>query len=141
MVELYFAYGSNLDPDQMKRRCPDSTLLVPTRLDGHELRFVGFSKTWQGGVATVHPADGKTVPGLIYRMTPSDFDRLDVHEGGYRRQIIRVPYDLTGDFVDAQTYIHLDPNARHAPSPVYASIIAHAYGRLGVDLAQIKAAL
>ena len=28
-MSLYFAYGSNLDVEQMKRRCPESKVLVP----------------------------------------------------------------------------------------------------------------
>ena len=140
MVALYFAYGSNLDPHQMTRRCPDSTLLTPSHLSEHELRFVGFSRTWQGGVATVHPARGKSVPGIIYRLTPQDFVLLDEHESGYQREIIQVP-DGTGNLTAVQTYLHLAPHERREPSPAYAAVIAHAYGRLGVDLSLLKEAL
>ena len=140
VVPLYFAYGSNLDTHQMRRRCPDSVPIHPSRLDNHELRFVGFSNSWQGGVATVHPAPGKTVPGVIYRLSPTDFERLDEHEGGYERTLIRVPTD-NGALTEVQTYLHLEPDALRSPSPAYAAVIAHAYGRLGVDLELLKAAL
>ena len=140
MVPFYFAYGSNLDLNQMSHRCPDSELVSPSRLDGHELRFVGYSNTWRGGVATIHPAPGKTVPGLIYRMTPTDFDRLDEHESGYERRIIHVP-DEAGMLTPAQTYLHLQPEERCVPSSTYAAVIAHAYGRMGVDLDLLKEAL
>lgn len=124
----------------MRRRCPESELLTPSRLSDHELLFVGFSRMWQGGVATVHPSLGKTVHGLIYRMTPTDFQRLDKHEGGYQRRIVHIP-DGDGELMPAQTYLHLTPDERRGPSAAYAAIIAHAYGRMGVDLGLLKDAL
>jgi gamma-glutamylcyclotransferase len=41
-MSLYFAYGSNLDVEQMKRRCPESKVLVPGCLRGYRLDF-----TWR----------------------------------------------------------------------------------------------
>ena len=140
MVPFYFAYGSNLDPHQMARRCPESELLSHSHLDDHELRFVGYSRVWRGGVATVHPAPGKNVPGLIYRLSPRDFERLDKHESGYERRILHVP-DEAGTLTPVQTYLHLEPDQRRGPSSAYAAVIAHAYGRMGVELELLKEAL
>ena len=36
---LYFAYGSNLDLEQMAQRCPDAEIVGPVRLENYELRF------------------------------------------------------------------------------------------------------
>lgn len=36
---LYFAYGSNLNLDQMARRCPDAEPVGRVRLDGYRLAF------------------------------------------------------------------------------------------------------
>ena len=140
VVPFYFAYGSNLDLHQMRRRCPDSTPLNASRLDAHELRFVGFSNSWRGGVATVHPARGKIVHGIIYRLSPTDFERLDRHESGYKREIVKVAGEH-GALTDVQTYLHLQPDALRSPSAAYAAVIAHAYGRLGVDLELLRAAM
>ena len=38
---LYFAYGSNLDLEQMAQRCPDAEIVGPVRLENYELRFRG----------------------------------------------------------------------------------------------------
>jgi len=113
---------------------------MPSQLAEHELRFVGYSQTWGGGVATVHPHPQKTVPGLIYRLSPGDFERLDVHESGYKREIIQVP-DQDGRPISVQTYLHLQPEQHCAPSPPYAAIIAHAYGQMGIDFAELNEAL
>jgi hypothetical protein len=37
----YFAYGSNLDPAQMARRCPGATLVGPAQLANHRARLCG----------------------------------------------------------------------------------------------------
>ena len=49
---LYFAYGSNLDLEQMAQRCPDAEIVGPVRLENYELRFRG------SGFATVAPKKG-----------------------------------------------------------------------------------
>jgi len=53
LTHLYFAYGSNLDGAQMRRRCPSARLVGAAILDGYRLGFAGQSAAWGGGVATV----------------------------------------------------------------------------------------
>lgn len=53
MTHLYFAYGSNLDGAQMRRRCPSARLVGAAILDGYRLGFAGQSAALGGGVATV----------------------------------------------------------------------------------------
>ena len=36
---LYFAYGSNINLDQMRYRCPDATVYGQAVLDNYDLRF------------------------------------------------------------------------------------------------------
>ena len=38
-MTLYFAYGSNLDLDQMLDRCPDAVLVGPAELDRKSTRL------------------------------------------------------------------------------------------------------
>ena len=38
---LYFAYGSNINLDQMAVRCPAATVVGPVVLDNYELLFRG----------------------------------------------------------------------------------------------------
>ncbi len=51
---FYFTYGSNLDTEQMKRRCPGSLVRDVGRLKGYRLGFTCFSRGWGGGVAVLH---------------------------------------------------------------------------------------
>ena len=57
---LYFAYGSNINLDQMQYRCPDATVYGQAVLDNYDLRFRG------SGVATVEPKEGACVYGLLW---------------------------------------------------------------------------
>ena len=50
--KLYFAYGSNINLDQMAYRCPDAQVVGPVKLEGWELLFRG------SGVATISPKKG-----------------------------------------------------------------------------------
>ena len=72
---LYFAYGSNMDRDQMDKRCPDSVPAGVVRLDGY--RFLINTL----GVATVLPHEDGVVHGLLWRVSASDEKTLDGYEG------------------------------------------------------------
>jgi hypothetical protein len=83
--ELYFAYGSNLDAEQMRARCPTARGLERAELPAHRLDFTHYSTRWQGGAADVLSAPGSAVFGVVYAMGPGDFARLDPFESGYER--------------------------------------------------------
>ena len=55
---LYFAYGSNINLEQMEHRCPDALLVGPVTLQNYELQFRG------SGFATVAPKKDCVVHGL-----------------------------------------------------------------------------
>lgn len=78
---LYFAYGSNLDPEQMSARCPGHRTIGLARLPDHRLTFPLYSETWQGGVAGLSLAHGETVWGVLYELTDEDLAALDRYEG------------------------------------------------------------
>ena len=78
---LYFAFGSNLDPSQMARRCPGHTVVGMAALRDHRLVFPLTSHDWGGGVAGVQPLRGPTVFGVAYELTDDDLAALDGYEG------------------------------------------------------------
>jgi len=113
---LYFAYGSNLDAEQMKARCPTARPRGVARLANHRLDFTHYSKRWSGGAADVLPAPGRTVWGLVYEMGSEDFARLDPFESGYQR--VELALDGAGTRVDATSYTVVD-KGEFAPHPIY----------------------
>jgi gamma-glutamylcyclotransferase (GGCT)/AIG2-like uncharacterized protein YtfP len=78
---FYFAYGSNLDPVQMGERCPGARTTGLAALHDHRLAFPRRSETWDGGVASIQPAHGAIVWGMLYDLTDADLAVLDEFEG------------------------------------------------------------
>ena len=122
---LYAAYGSNMDPAQMGRRCPSSPFLGTGWIRGWRLTFGAEEYGWEGALATLVPdgAPEQLHPGVfvaLYDLTDADEEALDAWEGAdsglYRRVHLRV-HTLAGDRV-AYVYV-LDafegglPSARH----------------------------
>ena len=93
-MPLYFSYGSNLDPDQMRRRCSSSQTVGAAVIRGYLLTFPRRSQRWGGGVAGVEPDEGSVVHVAVYRLSDIDLKRLDgfegVNEGRYRREEVEV---------------------------------------------------
>ena len=75
---LYFAYGSNINLDQMSHRCPDAKPLGPVTLDNYELLFRG--SPGGSGFATIAPCEGSQVQGLLWEITPRCERALDFYE-------------------------------------------------------------
>lgn len=138
---LYFAYGSNLSEDQMRERCPDSRVVGTASLKNHSLRFAGYSRRWDGGVATViHGKD--EVPGLLWTLSDEDLERLDgfeCHPKVYERRKVAV-VKPDGRNVKAWVYFKRNDSLR-LPSEKYAKVIARGYAKFGFDLETLKSAI
>jgi gamma-glutamylcyclotransferase len=85
---LYFAYGSNLQLAQMRKRCPESRYLGVAYLRGYKFQIN------QRGYANVVPSQDDVVAGLCYLLSAEDERRLDVNEGvafgAYQKEILDV---------------------------------------------------
>ena len=85
----YFAYGSNLNLRQMRRRCPDSQRIDKVILRGYRLVFPRRDIHWRGGVAGIAPDVGLHVEGALYRTSDNDLAALDRYEGVCEGEYIR----------------------------------------------------
>ena len=65
----YFAYGSNMNLEQMKYRCPAAEVVENVRLENYRLAFRGRAPG--NGVATVLPEKGSYVEGVWIFMKDS----------------------------------------------------------------------
>ena len=72
---LYFAYGSNLNHFQMKRRCKDSIYLKKINLKNFKLTFRSKYRA-----ADIESKKNLIVPGGLYEISKSDEKKLDVYE-------------------------------------------------------------
>jgi hypothetical protein len=78
---LYFAFGSNLDPEQMRQRCPAHRQIGVAVLRDHKLVFPIFSESWDGGVASLQLSHGNDVWGVLHELGEEDLRALDACEG------------------------------------------------------------
>src|SRR5262249_24179748 len=115
--ELYFAYGSNLDAEQMRARCPAARGLERAALVDHRLDFTHYSTRWLGGAADVGPAPGGTVWGVGDEMGRGDFAKLDHFESGDER--IELAVDAPGLGLLRVTSYTVRDKGSFAPHPAY----------------------
>ena len=135
--KLYFAYGSNINLDQMAYRCPDAKVVGPVTLEGWELLFRG------SGVATIGPKEGSTVHGLLWRLTPDCERSLDHYEGFphlYGKKSVSVK-DKSGQTASVMAYIMTERYRAPAvpPAPYYQGI-RKGYRQNGLPVAALKKA-
>ena len=140
---LYFAYGSNINLEQMAVRCPAAQVVGPAVLDGYELLFRGNRSGY--GVATVEPLSGSQVSGLLWKLTPECERSLDIYEGYPRlyekeditvrtadgRDLTVMAYIMTGE-------LWRDPAI---PSRSYYNGILEGYRQNGLPVPALEAAL
>ena len=134
---LYFAYGSNINLEQMAYRCPAATIVGPAVLENYELLF-------RRGYATIKPRKGGKVHGLLWTLTPICEQTLDMYEGyprTYDKQMVTVR-DGSGQDLSVLVYI-MDERFRDPtmPHPGYYDIIVEGYRQNGLPEAALKKAL
>jgi len=130
----YFAYGSNLNRKQMLERCPDSRPEFIATLPNYKLVFVGWSRQWRGGVASIRPFRGEKVLGGIYEISEQCLRRLDRYEGypdNYNRFKATV-FNEDGEPVQVITYIKAGQSEDTPPAPAYLSVIQQGYRDWGI---------
>jgi gamma-glutamylcyclotransferase (GGCT)/AIG2-like uncharacterized protein YtfP len=122
---LYAAYGSNLDPHQMARRCPHSPLRGTGWLSGWRITFGG--EGWDGALPTLVEDPRSQIFVALYDVTEADEASLDSWEGAdqglYRKVRVRVA-TLDGEHL-AWVYV-LDDFEGGMPSAMTVGILADA---------------
>ncbi len=78
---LYFAYGSNMNWQQMQERCRSARFVGLAKLSDYGLAFTRKSVNRGCGVADVVPEPGKSVWGVVYEIGDLDLGKLDRSEG------------------------------------------------------------
>jgi hypothetical protein len=89
-MKVYAAYGSNINLEQMARRCPAAVPIGKGWLMDYHLLFRGLGRS---GVATVEPRRGRRVPILLWVITEECEAALDRYEGYpslYRKEVVKV---------------------------------------------------
>ncbi len=141
--DLYFAYGSNLDPVQMRRRCPGSRPLATAVVGGYALTFpIHSGGDWRGGVASIEPDPEQSVEGVVYEVTADDLRALDRYEAVAEGMYVRGRIDARqsdGRTVDAVTYFAVRGyNDPQPPSKKYLAAITRGAEHHGLSDAYVE---
>ena len=131
----YFAYGHNTQSEAMKRRCPGAELIGKAVLKNFQLGFKHFSN--------IENIDGKSVIGVLWKISDRDLQALDDDEG-LHRHYNRIPVEVhtKKKAYRAATYI-MDPlyNPTAVPDKSYIRNLAIGYTEHDIPLSQITNAL
>lgn len=128
---LYVAYGSNLNKEQMKYRCPTAKLYGTGEIKDYELQFKGQPN---GAFATIAQKEGSSVPVAVWEIQPRDEMSLDRYEG-YPSHYFKqdVPVQLDGEEVSAMVYIMNLKMGFGLPSPHYYQTVYVGYNDCELD--------
>lgn len=117
-MTLHFAYGANMSRAIMRRHARGAEPLGAAELAGHCFVITG------DGYASVEPAPGATVHGVLWRITPRDRVTLDAWEnvpaGLYRAAT--VPVRHAGELMPALVYF-ARPRGKGRPKPGYVELV------------------
>jgi len=134
----YFAYGSNLNKEQMSRRCPRAVPIGPMILPKARLVF--------RGVADVEYDADSSAPGGLWKLTKACEAALDRYEGVsnglYDKRYIEISLKEKGKPVVRKALLYVMNRDWYAPpGDWYAAIIRQGYRDFGLDNAALTAAI
>ena len=130
---LYFAYGSNLNLFQMKRRCKDSVFLKKYELKGYKLNFRSKYRA-----ADIEKSKNSIVPGALFEISKSDEKKLDVYEDFpiLYKKLYFTYYNRT-----VMTYIMVNKTEFRYPTERYLNVVKRGYKDCKLDTKYLKVAL
>lgn len=122
---LYLAYGSNINLEQMARRCPNSKVIGTAMIPDYELEF--------RGIATIVPKKGAEVPVLMWEIDQQDEINLNHYEGFprlYRKEIFEM--EVNGKIREGMAYL-MNYKGIAPPTAQYYNGIKKGYEDNGMD--------
>ena len=130
---FYFAYGSNLNHFQMKRRCKDSIYLKKINLKNFRLTFRSKYRA-----ADIEPKKNSIVPGGLYEISKNDEKKLDIYED-YPTLYKKYYFNYYGKKV--MTYTMVKKSLFKFPTQRYLNIVKRGYKDCKLDIKYINKSL
>ena len=130
---LYFAYGSNLNHFQMKKRCKDSIFLKKINLTNFKLTFRSKYRA-----ADIEPKKNSIVPGALFEISKSDEKKLDVYEDF---PILYKKYYFTYYGNKVMTYTMDKKTPFRYPTERYLNVIKKGYKDCNLKIEYLKSGL
>ena len=122
---LYFAYGSNLNHFQMKRRCKDSKFIKKINLKGFKLTFRSKYRA-----ADIEKKNNSYVQGGLFGISKSDEKKLDIYEDFPN---LYIKHYFTYYNKRVMTYTMLNKTSFMYPTTRYLNIVKQGYKDCKLD--------
>ncbi len=122
---LYFAYGSNLNHFQMRKRCKDSKYIKKFEIKDFRLTFRS-----KHGVADIESKKNYFVQGGLYEISKSDEKKLDIYED-FPILYKKIYFDFNGEKIMAYTMVK--KSLFIYPSKRYLDVIKQGYKDCKLD--------
>lgn len=139
--KIYFAYGSNLNLEDMKVRCPTARLLGAGRAERHELMFRGH--TPGASFLTVVPSPDHFVPIAAFEVYEEDIRALDdyenVQDNIYRTETMTFSIEGHGE-VEGFWYV-MNGGEKLPPTQRYWDTVVQGYKDFHFDVKLLEEAL
>ena len=130
---LYFAYGSNLNHFQMKKRCRDSKFLKKIELKNFRLTFRSIFRA-----ADIEPKKNSIVQGALFNISKIDEKKLDLYEDF---PILYKKYYFFYNKKKVMTYVMVKKTSFMYPKERYLNTIKQGYKDCDLDNDFLKKAL
>jgi gamma-glutamylcyclotransferase (GGCT)/AIG2-like uncharacterized protein YtfP len=130
---LYFAYGSNLNHFQMKKRCKDSVFLKKINLTNFKLTFRSKYRA-----ADIEPKKNSIVPGALFEISKIDEKKLDVYED---YPILYKKYYFYYYGKKVMTFTMVKKTPFKFPTEKYLSIVKKGYSDCDLNMTYLKKGL
>ena len=135
--KYYLAYGSNLNIEQMKRRCPTAEAVGVAEIEDYELLFKG-SRT--GSYLTIEKKKGSKVPVAVWLVDEECEKSLDRYEGYptfYYKAEMTLPITgiKSGKVRERKVYVYIMHEERQIGMPTirYVQTCLEGYRAFGFD--------
>ena len=130
---LYFAYGSNLNHLQMKKRCKDSVYLKKINLKDYKLTFRSKYRA-----ADIEPKKNSIVPGGLFIISKSDEKKLDIYED-FPNLYKKINFFYYGKKI--MTYTMVNKTPFKFPTEKYLKVVKRGYGDCNLNFKYLNKAL
>lgn len=135
-MRCYIAYGSNLNINQMRTRCPGASVVGTAVIKDYRLLFKGSGS---GAYLTIEKEKGQSVPVGVWEVTEYDERNLDRYEGFptfYYKENMTLEVTLeSGEIKSLNCFVYIMHEDRRIglPSPYYVDVCLRGYKNFGFD--------
>lgn len=126
LKKYYLAYGSNLNLNQMRYRCPSAKPIGKINLKNYKLVYKGSADDY--AYLTIEECEGYYVPLGLFEISIFDIFSLDAYEGYpelYSKYYI--PVKMNGKTKKALIYVMNECFHYHLPSQQYIETCKEGY--------------